>query len=80
MELSNSNIKNLLIFQETESPQNFLIFSQKKAFLVFWETETPKKLFIFQETQLSYISGGTSKPPKTKVSYISPKKVMNKCF
>ena len=27
-----------------------------------------------------YISGGTSKAPKTKISCISPKKVMNKFF
>ena len=47
--------------------KKFLIFYQKKAFL------------IFQETELSYISGGTSKAPKTKISYIS-KKVNNKFF
>ena len=35
---------------------------------------------IFQETELSYISGGTYKVPKTKIFYISPKKVMNNFF
>ena len=40
MELSGSNIKNILII------------SQKKAFLVFRETETQKKLIMFQETEL----------------------------
>ena len=42
--------------------------------------ETSKKFLIFQETELSHISGGTSKASKTKISYISPKKVMNKFF
>ena len=41
MELSNSNIKRLLIF------------SQKKAFLIFQKTKTLKKLFLFQEIELS---------------------------
>ena len=71
MELSSSKIKKFLIFQEMEfsdsNIKKFLIFYQKKAFL------------IFQETELSYISGGTSKAPKTKISYIS-KKVNNKFF
>ena len=75
MELSNSDIKKFLIFKESETPQKFLLFSQKKAFLIFQET---KKILIFQE--LSCISGGTSKAPETKTSYISPKKVMNKFF
>ena len=41
MELSNSSIK------------EFLIFSQKKAFLLIreMETKTPKKFLIFQETE-----------------------------
>ena len=47
----------------------FLIFSQKKAFHIFWETENS-----------SYFSGRTSKAPKTKISYISQKKVINKFF
>ena len=49
MELSNSNIKKFLIFQETETPKKLLIFSQKKV--VFWKTETPKKFFLFQERE-----------------------------
>ena len=40
----------------------------------------PKKLFIFQETELSSTSGGTSKAPKAKIYYTSPKKVTNKFF
>ena len=76
----NSNIKKFLIFQETKTIKKLLTFSQKKAFLIFWKTENPKKLFISQETDFSYISGGTSKALKTKVSYISPKKVINKFF
>ena len=44
------------------------------------KTGTSKKFFTFQETELSYISGGTSKAPRTKIYYTSPEKVMNKCF
>ena len=40
----------------------------------------PEKILIFQEAELSYISGGTSKAPKTKNSYISQKNVMNNIF
>ena len=46
MELSNSNIKKFLIFQETETPKKLLILSQEKAFLIFWKMETPKKTFL----------------------------------
>ena len=60
--------------------KKFLTFSQKKAVPIFQETKTLKKFFIFQEAELSYISGGTSKAPKSKISYISPKTVMNKFF
>ena len=56
MELSCSNIKKFLMFQETETPKKFLIFCQKKAFLIFPEMETSENLVIFQETELSYIS------------------------
>ena len=38
--------------------EEIITFSQKKAFL------------IFHETELSYILGGISKAPKTKISYI----------
>ena len=69
MELSSSKIKNFLIFQEMKlsgsNIKNFLIFSQKKACLIFRKTETTKKSFIFHET---------------KISYISPRKVMNALF
>ena len=63
---------------------------------MFWKTETPQKFLVFQESELSYtlgngkihvntrkipyISGETSKAPKTKTSYTSPKKIMNKSF
>ena len=58
-----------------------LVFSQKKAVHMVQEKETPKKFYIFQEAELSYISGETSKPPKTKTSYIpQKKKIMNKSF
>ena len=39
MELSNSNVKKLLIIP------------QEKSFVIFQETETPKKFLIFQETE-----------------------------
>ena len=80
MELSSSNIK------------KFLVFSQKKAFLIFWEMEllyilgnsNPEKIPYISGNRnpekVLYISGGTSKAPKTKISCISPKKVMNKFF
>ena len=47
--------------------------------------ETSKKFFIFcevifQAEKVSYISGRTSKAPKAKTYYISPKKVINKFF
>ena len=53
MELSNSNIKKFLIFQETKTPKKLLRFSQKKAFLIFREMEAPKKFLIIQETETS---------------------------
>ena len=45
MELSNFNIKKVLIF------------SQKKAFLIFRETEKPTNFLMFQETESFHISG-----------------------
>ena len=45
MELSSSNIKNVLYFLK------------RKLFLYFRKRKPPKKLFIFQEVELSYISG-----------------------
>ena len=47
MEPFSSNIKRLLILQETETLKKLFIFSQKKAFLIFPETETSKKFLIF---------------------------------
>ena len=52
MELSTSNIKKFLKFQEMETLKKVLIFwiilmfSQKKAFLIFQETETPQKVLV----------------------------------
>ena len=37
-----------------------------------------RNFLIFQETELSYISGGTPKALKIKISDISLKKVINK--
>ena len=71
MEFSNSNGKEffifsqkklVLIFQEYENPEKFLIFQ-----------EVP-----FHNRKVSYISGGTSKAPKIKIYYTFQKKVMNK--
>ena len=57
MELSNPNIRILVIIFEEKA---FFIFQEVKTsqlFLIFWEIETTKKVFIFHETELSYISG-----------------------
>ena len=48
MDLSNSNNKKFLLFQETEIPKKFLIFSQKKIVLIFSEMETRKKSLHFR--------------------------------
>ena len=56
------------------------MFCLKKAFLMFLETTTLKKLFTFQEMELSYVSGETSKVPKTEIYYISSKEIMNEIF
>ena len=37
------------------------------------ENGNPEFFFIFQEMELSYISGGTYRAPKTKICYISRK-------
>ena len=42
--------------------------------------ETQKKFLKFLETELSFISGGTPKAPKAKISYISPEEILNKFF
>ena len=67
----------------------------KNAFPIFWETElSSPRINIFPEMEISnfltflyffkrsfsYILRRTSKLPKTKISYISPKKVINKFF
>ena len=62
----------LFIFQWIETPEEFIIYSRKKAFYIL-ENKTPKKIL--------YISGGiTSKASKTKISYISPKQLMKNFF
>ena len=48
------------------TPKKFLIFQEMKRFYIL-ENKTPQKI--------PYVSGGTSKAPKTKISYISPKKL-----
>ena len=50
MELFSLLREKFLILQETETPQKFVISSQKKVFLIFLETETPKNIFIFEKT------------------------------
>ena len=60
------------MFQETETPLKNFIFYQKKAFSIFREKGAPKKFFIFQEE--------LAKSQKTKICYIFPKKIINKCF
>ena len=47
MELSYSNIKKFLIFQETVTLKKIPYIFSKKAVLIFQETETPKKFLIF---------------------------------
>ena len=80
-----STLRKVLTFWVMEvsyifSKESYSYISGNGTFLIIQETETPKKFFIFQETELSYISGGASKAPKTKVYYTSPKKVMDKFF
>ena len=88
MELSRSKIKKFFIFtfwfehQEISyifSKETFLLYFGKWNFLHFRKRKPPK-ILIIQETELSNISGGFSKAQKTKISYISPKKVMNNFF
>ena len=88
MVLSSYNIKKFLIFflkklflyfRKWRPWENSLCLRKRRAF-IFQEMETPKKFFIFQEKDLSYISRGTSKTPKTNISDISPQNFMNKFF
>ena len=70
MELSNSNIKKFLIFKESETPQKFLLFSQKKAFLIFQETKKSlyfRNFLVFQEE--------LPKPQKPKLLIFLQKKL-----
>ena len=68
MEFFSPPRETFLIFQETETPIEFLIFSQEKAFLIFRETElfyisgngNPKKT--------SYISGSNFPSPKNEIN------------
>ena len=61
-----------------ENPEKIIYISRNRNF---------KKLLILQEVtfrapkiKTSYISGGASRTPKTKISDISPKKVITKFF
>ena len=47
------------------NPEKNSLFFKKGNFFIFQKTETRKKFY--------YVSGGTSKVPKTKIFYISPK-------
>ena len=71
------------------SPKNKKTHSEFFFFFFFfslhfgkWNFLAPnlKSYYIFSKRGFSYISGGTFKAPKTKISYISQKKVMNKFF
>ena len=65
------------IFQGTLILEKILVFSQGKAVLVVWKMKTLKNSLYFRKQNFS---GGTSKVPKTKISYTSLKKVMNTFF
>ena len=71
--------KPFLIFQETKNSKKFLVFQETELSHISGSTN-PKKLLIFQETELSYILGEYSEAWKTKISYISLKKVINIFF
>ena len=80
MEFSGSNVKKILIFQETETLKRFLtfremkifssnikaflIFSQKKAVLILQETETPKKILTFYQKKAFLIFREMETPKK----------------
>ena len=79
--LKKSTLKKFLIFQEMESSsykiKKLFIFQEKELLSPSWKekktkkpkkTTTPRKVFILQSIR-------TSKSPKTKTSYISPKKL-----
>ena len=51
----------------------FLLFSQKKTFFTFRKMELSYILGNGNSEKISYISGGTYKALKIKVSYSSPK-------
>ena len=55
-----------------------LIFSKTKFFLYF-EKRKPLKCFLhFRKWNFLYFEEELPKPPKTKISYVSQKEVMNK--
>ena len=74
--LGNVNIKNKLLelcyILGNGSIKKFSYIFSKESFSYISGNRNPKKIL--------YISGGTSKAPKTKISYISPKEAMNKFF
>ena len=66
-----------LYFRKIKLEKTCFISSKENCSYILGK-EIPKNLFIFQERELSYISRRTSKALKTKMSYISPKKAINK--
>ena len=60
------------------NPQKISCIFSKESFCYISGKGNPETFFVFRETELSYISGGTSIAPEIKISYISPKEVMNK--
>ena len=93
MKLSNCNIKKrltfsqkeaFLILQETEISKNTLYFNKRTLFLYLGKRKPLKTCcisgngtFLPQVLKISYISGGTSTVPKTKIYYTTLKKVIN---
>ena len=78
VELSRSNIKNFLIFQQTSyiSGSNFPSFKNEKTLSEKVSHISGNRTFYPQAQKPSYILGGTSKAPKTEMFYISQKKLL----
>ena len=70
-------LKKILMLQETEPSYFSGNGNSKKLYIFQGLTFFTRKMTKTHSEKTSYISGGTSKAPKTK---ISPKKVMNKIF
>ena len=71
IELFSKSSKKFLIVQEKEALKNLLYFIKRKIFLYFRKQKPKKNFFYFKKT---------SKAPKTKISYVSRKILMNKFF